>query len=57
MKVSGQLHVLASLSPRERAPYTHYIVGWVATRAVLEAVVKRKIPNPYRESNPQSSRP
>jgi hypothetical protein len=29
---------------RERAPGTHWIGGWVGPRAVLDAVVKRKIP-------------
>jgi hypothetical protein len=28
--------------PRERAPGTHWIGGWVGPRAVLDAVVKRK---------------
>jgi hypothetical protein len=42
MGVSGQLH----------APDTHWIGGWVGPRAVLDAVVKRKIPSPRRESNP-----
>jgi hypothetical protein len=27
--------------------------GWVCARAVLDAVVKRKIPSPCRESNPR----
>jgi hypothetical protein len=31
---------------RERAPDTHWIGGWVGPRAVLDAVVKRKIPSP-----------
>jgi hypothetical protein len=31
-------------TPRERAPGTHWIGGWVDARAVLDAVVKRKIP-------------
>jgi hypothetical protein len=26
--------------------------GWVSPRAILCAVVKRKIPSPHRESNP-----
>jgi hypothetical protein len=39
-------------TPRERAPGTHGIGGWVGLKAVLDAVVKRKIPNPHRESNP-----
>jgi hypothetical protein len=37
---------------RERAPGTQWIGGWVGPRAVLVAVVKRKIPTPRRESNP-----
>jgi hypothetical protein len=40
--------------PRERAPRTHWIGGWVGPRAVLDAVVKRKIPSPRRESNPKT---
>jgi hypothetical protein len=28
--------------------------GWVGSRAVLDAVVKRKIPSPRRESNPRT---
>jgi hypothetical protein len=36
---------------RERAPGTHWIGGWVGSRAVLDTVVKRKIPSPRRESN------
>jgi hypothetical protein len=30
--------------PRERASDTHWIGGWMGTRTVLDAVVKRKIP-------------
>jgi hypothetical protein len=30
--------------PKERAPGTHEIGGWVGLRAVMDAVVKRKIP-------------
>jgi hypothetical protein len=37
---------------RERAPGTPWIGGWVTLRAGLDAVVKRKIPSPQRESNP-----
>jgi len=52
MEVSGQLHVLDAL-PQERAPpYPLYIVGWVSTRAGLDAVVRRKIPIPFSETNP-----
>jgi hypothetical protein len=40
--------------PRERAPLTHWIGGWVGPRAVLDAVVKGKIHSPRRESNPRT---
>jgi hypothetical protein len=39
---------------RERAPGTHWIGGWVGPTGVLDAVVKRKIPSPRRESNPRA---
>jgi hypothetical protein len=39
---------------RKRAPGTHWIGGWVGSRAVLDAVVKEKIPSPRRESNPRT---
>jgi hypothetical protein len=39
---------------RERAPGTHWIGGWVGPRAVLDAVVKKKIPTPRQESNPRT---
>jgi hypothetical protein len=42
---------------RERVPGTHWVGGWVGPRAGLDAVVKRKIPSPYRDSNPLSSSP
>jgi hypothetical protein len=38
-------------TPREKAAGTHWIGGWVGPRAVLDALVKRKIPSPRRESN------
>jgi hypothetical protein len=41
-------------TPRERAPGSHWIGGCVGPRAVLDAVVKRKIPSPRRESNPRT---
>jgi hypothetical protein len=41
-------------TPREKAPGTHWIGGWVGPRAVLDAVMKRKIPNPRRKSNPRT---
>jgi hypothetical protein len=40
--------------PRERVPGTHWIGGWVGPRAVLDAVVKRKIPSPRRKWNPRA---
>jgi hypothetical protein len=39
---------------RHIAPDTHWIGGWVGPRAVLDAVVKRKIPSTRRESNPRT---
>jgi hypothetical protein len=41
-------------TPRERTPGTHWIGGWVGPRSVLDAVKKRKIPSPRRESNPRT---
>jgi hypothetical protein len=41
-------------TPRERAPCTHWIGGWVGPRAVLDVVAYRKIPSPRRESNPRT---
>jgi hypothetical protein len=41
-------------TPRERAPGIHGIGGWVSPRAVLDAVVKRKIPSHRRESSPRT---
>jgi hypothetical protein len=40
---------------KERAPGIHWIGAWVGPRAVLDAVVKREIPSPRRESNPRTS--
>jgi hypothetical protein len=40
-----------SLTPRARTLGTHWIGGWVGPRAGLDTVSKRKIPNPFRESN------
>jgi hypothetical protein len=53
MEASGQLHAPAAL-PLGKAPGTHWIGGWVGIRAVLDAVVKRKISSPRRESNPRT---
>jgi hypothetical protein len=40
---------LGRFTPTERVPGTHWIGGWVGPRAVLDAVVKRKIRSPRRE--------
>jgi hypothetical protein len=53
MEASGQLHAPAALSQGKRPKYS-LIGGWVDPRAVLDAVVKRKIPIPRRESNPRT---
>jgi hypothetical protein len=42
------------LYPRERAPSTHWIGVWVGSKAVLDEVVKRKIPSPCWESSPRT---
>jgi hypothetical protein len=41
-------------TPRERVPGTNWMGGWIGPRAVLDTVVKRKIPSPHRESNPRT---
>jgi hypothetical protein len=45
---------VVSFTPRERASSTHWIGGLVGSRAVLDAVVKRKIHSPSRKSNPRT---
>jgi hypothetical protein len=54
MVVSGQLHVPAASPPGKEPPVTHWIGGWVGPRAVLDAMVKGKIPSPRRKSNPRT---
>jgi len=55
--VGGQLYIPAALPPGKQ-PVTHLIGGWVGPRASLDtAVVKRKIPSPCWDLNPQSSSP
>jgi hypothetical protein len=39
------------LYPQGKFPGTHWTEGWVGPRAILDAVVKRKIPSPRRETN------
>jgi hypothetical protein len=47
MEVSGQFHAPAALPPGKKPLVPR---GWVGPRTVLDAVVKRKIPSPRRES-------
>jgi hypothetical protein len=54
MEVSGQLHARADLPPGKELG-THWIGGWVGLRAGLDAGMRRKIPAPYRDSNPRLS--
>jgi hypothetical protein len=49
MEVIGQLHFPTALSPEK--------VFSVDPKAGLEAVVRRKIPSIYQDSNPRSSSP
>jgi hypothetical protein len=54
MEVSGQLHAPAALPPGKE-PLVPIMIGvWVGPRAVLDMVVKRKIPSPCWESNPRT---
>jgi hypothetical protein len=53
MEVSGHLRAPISLPPRKE-PLVRIWWGWVGPRAVLDAVVKRKIPSPRRESKPRT---
>jgi hypothetical protein len=41
-------------TPRERSRGTHWIGSLVGSRAIMDAVVKRKIPSPLRETNPRT---
>jgi hypothetical protein len=45
---------IGRFTPRKGVLGTHWIGGWVGPRAVLDAVVKRKIPSPRQESNPRT---
>jgi hypothetical protein len=56
MEVSDQLNALAALPPR-KATGTHWIRDWVGPLAVLDAVSKRKIPSPCRQSNSNPDHP
>jgi hypothetical protein len=39
-------------TPRERAPSSYWIGGWVSPRAGLDTVLKRKIPSPLGVQTP-----
>jgi hypothetical protein len=52
--VRGQLHASAALPPRKESLVPHWIGDGVGPRTVLDAMVKRKIPSPRRESNPRT---
>jgi len=54
MEVGGQLYAPVALFPvKKPSPTgTRWIRFWVGTRASLDAVAKRKIPSPCRQSNP-----
>jgi hypothetical protein len=41
-------------NPKEKDPGTHWIGDWVGPSASLDTVLKRKIPSPRRESNPDN---
>jgi hypothetical protein len=41
-------------TPKEQALGTHWIGGWVGLRAILDMVVKRKIPSLHWELNPRT---
>jgi hypothetical protein len=57
MEVSSQLHALAALPAGKEPLVLHWIGGLMGPRAGLDAVVERKNPSPYRDSNPRSSSP
>jgi hypothetical protein len=42
------------LYPQGKSPGIHWIRGWVGLIVVLDAVMKREIPSPRRESNPRT---
>jgi hypothetical protein len=54
MEVSGPASRSVRFTSRERSLSIHWIGGWMGPRAVLDAVVKRIIPSPRRESNPRT---
>jgi hypothetical protein len=55
MYMSGQLHAPAALFPRKDPLVPIGYEAGCAPEPFLDAVVKRKIPSPRRESNPRTS--
>jgi hypothetical protein len=55
MEVSGQRHPLCHFTPRNGAPVTRWIGGWMGPRAGLNAITKINIFCPCQESNRNSS--
>jgi hypothetical protein len=51
MGMSGQLHTPATLHPEKEPLVPFALGGWVGHRAGPDAVVRSKIPSPYRDSN------
>jgi len=54
MEVSDQLHTLAASPPGKEPLIPYWIGGWVDPKASLDTAVKRKIPSPCWDWNPQS---
>jgi hypothetical protein len=52
--ISPRILDLGHFTLREITPATHWKGGWVDPKAVRDAVVKRKISSPRRESNPRT---
>jgi hypothetical protein len=51
---AGKLRCIHYFTPGVRASGTCWIGGWVGPRAILDTMVKRKIPSSRRQSNPRS---
>jgi hypothetical protein len=49
---NGQLHVPAALPLKERASVIYWVGGWLGFRAGMDAMEKKKISCPCRESIP-----
>lgn len=50
--LNNQLHGLVSLPAGERAPDSHWIGGWMGTRAGLEGMEKEKYLAPVENRTP-----